>query len=294
MASQWMRLYGSVLCAFLFSCSQEKKLDNVFYCFNNGVQTMLNAPQEHEAKATLVKRLGYNGLAGHGEETYYAWRAALDKVGLDMPEIYIAMNIKDGRISQHADLYNVLRHSQDRNLLVTLHLHADSSVTDKALGDSLFVQGLRDLADFAAPLNIQIAVYPHANLYCETLHHAVDLAKKTGRRNVGATLNLCHLLKVEGEQGWEQKTIDALPWLFMMSVNGADSGDTRTMGWDRLIRPLGEGSFDVYKLVKLLKDNGYKGKFGLQCYNIQQDCETALMKSITTWREYQQRYARGE
>ncbi|NLP11485.1 hypothetical protein GX408_13905, partial [bacterium] len=165
MASKWMMLFGSVLCALLFCCSQEKRLDNPFYCFNNGVQTMLNAPQGYEAKAALVKRLGYDGLAGHGEETYYAWRAALNKIGLEMPEIYIAMYIKDGRISQHAELRNILRHSRDRNLLVTLHFHADSSVTDKALGDSLFVQGLCDLADFAAPLNIQIAVYPHADLY---------------------------------------------------------------------------------------------------------------------------------
>ncbi|HPI74133.1 MAG TPA: TIM barrel protein [bacterium] len=294
MAKKRMTLFGSVLCALLFCCSQGKKLDNVFYCFNNGVRTMLNAPQGYEEPAALVKRLGYDGLAGHGEETYYAWRAALDKVGLEMPEIYIAMNIKDGKISQHPDLSDILRHSHDRNLLVALHLHADSSVTDKARGDSLFVRGLRDLADLAAPLRVQIAVYPHADLYCETLHHAVELARKTNRRNVGATLNLCHLLKVEGEQGWEQKTIAALPWLFMVSIHGADSGDTRAMGWDRLIRPLGEGSFDVYKLVKLLKDNGYKGKFGLQCYKIQQDCETALTKSITTWRQYQQRYARGE
>ncbi len=77
---------------------------------------------------------------------------------------------------------------------------------------------------------------------------------------------------------------------YLNAINGADSGDTRNMGWDRLIRPLGEGSFDTYELVRLLKDNGYNGKFGLQCFNIDQDCETALQKSIDTWRSYQARY----
>jgi sugar phosphate isomerase/epimerase len=63
------------------------------------------------------------------------------------------------------------------------------------------------------------------------------------------------------------------------------------MNWDKLIRPLGEGTFDTYKLVKLAKDNGYKGLFGLQCYNIRQDCEVALTTSINTWNAYKKRYA---
>ena len=104
------------------------------------------------------------------------------------------------------------------------------------------------------------------------------------------TVNLCHLLKVEGEKGWEEKVLAAMPHTFMVSINGADSGNTREMGWDRLIQPLGEGSFDTYRLLKLLKDNGYDGKFGLQCYNINQDCEAALTRSIHTWKVYQSRY----
>jgi sugar phosphate isomerase/epimerase len=289
-----MRLFSVVLCSLLVFCAPAKKLDNMFYCFNNGVRTLPNAPIGFKAQAALVKRLGYDGLAGHVEDNYYPLRAAMDSVGLAMPEMYIAMNIVAGKISQHPELRNILQHSCDRNLLVTLHLHVDSSMTDRRRGDSLFVQGIRDLAEFAAPLHIKIAVYPHVGLYCETLEQAVALAQKIDRRNVGAVLNLCHLLKVEGGEGWEQKTLDALPWLFMVAINGADSGDTRSMGWDRLIRPLGEGTFDVYALVKLLKDNGYKGKFGLQCYNIQQDCETALTKSMTTWRDFQKRYAKEE
>lgn len=80
----------------------------------------------------------------------------------------------------------------------------------------------------------------------------------------------------------------------MISINGADTGNTKEMGWDQLIQPIGEGTFDTYKLVKLAKDNGYEGPFGLQCYNIKQDCETALSKSMDTWHEYRKRYVAGE
>ena len=273
----------------MISCSTEKELDNIFYCFNNG-RTLPNAPVGLEAQAALVKQLGYDGLAGHTEDNYYELREAMDRVELEMPEIYIAMNIVKGKISYHEALKGILEHSKDRDLLVALHLHADEFMDNKADGDELFVEGIRDLADFAAPLNVKIAIYPHVNFYCETLEHAINLAKQINRKNSGITLNLCHLLKVEGETGWEEKALAALPQLFMVSINGADSGNTKEMDWDRLIQPLGEGSFDTFELVKLLKTNGYDGKFGLQCYNIKQDCELALTKSINTWEEYKMRF----
>lgn len=283
---------GLILLASLFitACSTEKELDNIFYCFNNGVRTLPNAPVGFEAQAALVKRLGYDGLAGHGEDNYYELRAAMDKVELEMPEIYIAMNIVDGEISYHEALKDIMEHSKGRDLLVALYLNADEYMDNKTRGDELFVEGIRDLANFAAPLNIKIAIYPHVNNYCEKLEHAMDLAERVNRRNAGIIFNLCHFLKVEGENGWEEKALAALPQLFMVSINGADSGNTKEMGWDQLIQPLGEGSFDTYKLVKLLKDNGYDGKFGLQCYNIKLDCEVALTRSIQTWKEYQSRY----
>lgn len=274
----------------IFSCSSRKDLDNIFYCFNNGVRTLPNAPVGFKAQAALVKRLGYDGLAGHKEENYYQLRAAMDSIGLEMPEMYIAMNVIDGEITYHKELENILEHSTNRDLLVTIHLHADEFMNNKTEGDKLFVEGIRELADFAAPLNIKIAIYPHVNFYCEKLEHAVNLAKVADRKNVGAVFNLCHLLKLEGEDGWEEKALMALPHLFMVSISGTDSGRTKEMGWNQLIQPLGQGSFDTYNLVKLLKDNGYEGEFGLQCFNIKQDCEVALTKSMNTWRLYQEKY----
>ena len=175
--------------AFIMACSTDMELDNVFYCFNNCVRTLPNAPVGFEAQAALVKRLGYGGMAGHGEENYYELREAMDRVGLEMPEIYIPMNMVDGKASCHEALKNIMEHSADRGLLVALHLHAEEYMENKAEGDKLFVQGIRELADFAAPLNIDIAIYPHVNIYCETLEHALNLAEQAGRKNAGITLN---------------------------------------------------------------------------------------------------------
>ena len=280
----------------LISCSTSKReLDNTFYAFNNAVRTLPNAPQGVDAQSKFIKELGFDGFSGHLSEDYFVRREAMDKVGLDMPEIYWPITInKDGTVSYKEGLQEIIKDSKDRNLVVALAAFGKSFMNNKEEGDKILIQAIQELADFAAPFKVKIAVYPHVGFYCETLHHSIEIAKAVDRKNVGAIFNTCHLFKVEGSQGWKQKLIDAIPYLYMISINGLDDGDTKNMDWTRLIQPLGEGTFDTYQIVKVAKDNGYEGLFGLQCYNIKQDCKTALTKSITTWHEYQRRYAAGQ
>lgn len=288
------RIVLLLLAGFFFAgqaFSQKKELDNVFYCFYNGITTLPHAPETLDAQAALIKKIGFDGLGGHIDDNYFKRRRSLDQAGVEMPEIYWGMDLTaEGEIVFKKELKKIIKDSKDRDLMVALFLNAEEYKSNRTEGDKLFTAGIRKLADFAAQYHVKIAIYPHMGFYCERLDHSVELAKMVDRDNVGAIFNTCHLLKVEGEEGWEEKTLKALPYLYMVSINGADSGNTKEMGWDRLIQPLGEGTFDTWKLVKLLKDNGYEGKFGLQCYGIKQDCEVALTKSMNTWNSYKERY----
>jgi len=212
-----------------------------------------------------------------------------------MPEIYWGINMDaDGNVSYKEGLKDIIKDSKDRSLIVALFSNAKAFNDNKDEGDPLLAKGIQELADFAAKYNVKVAIYPHVNNYCETIEHCVQMAKLVDRENFGVVFNTCHMLKVEGEANWEEKLVDAMPYIYMISLNGADSGDTQNMDWDRLIQPLGEGTFDTYKLVKLAKDNGFSGPFGLQCYNIKQDADVALTKSINTWKEYKRSYAARE
>lgn len=276
----------------LMGCSSPKRgLDNTFYCFSNAAN-LPGAPEGMDKRAEFFKELGFDGWAGHyNEGDYPARRAALDRVGMELPEIYWNLNIDSvGNKSFKKGLEEAIVDSKDRDLIVSLAVFAETFQENQSEGDVWVVKAIQELADLAAPYGVKIAVYPHVNFYCETSEHSVHLAKMIDRENVGAIFNLCHLLKKEGEKGWEQKLDDVLPYLYMISICGADSGDTQNMGWDQLIQPLGEGSFDTFALVKYARDKGYEGPFGLQCYNIKQDAKMALSTSITTWQSYQLLY----
>jgi hypothetical protein len=60
--------------------------------------------------------------------------------------------------------------------------------------DKIAIQLLRKLADLADESGLQVAIYPHLNFYVERTDHAVWIAKKANKNNLGLTFNLCHWL----------------------------------------------------------------------------------------------------
>jgi len=133
---------------------------------------------------------------------------------------------------------------------------------------------------------MKLAFYPHANFWVEKVADGIRLAEKINRDNVGTVFNLCHFLKKDDPSKLEERLEQAFPHLFLVSINGADNGDTNIMGWERLIQPLGKGDYDVYHVLKLLKEKGYSNPVGLQCYNIPGKPEDFLKYSVKTWKKY--------
>ena len=69
-----------------------------------------------------------------------------------------------------------------------------------------------------------------------------------------------------------------------MSINGTDDLDEKP-GWDHYIQPLDKGSFDVCAFLRTLKELGYMGPVGLQCYGIGGDTCEHLARSMEAWKK---------
>lgn len=278
-----------------FLATAQKNLDNTFYC-QNTMWGFENKPQTPLQKAKLMKAIGFDGLEGFGYKDFFELKNALDKEGLCMPVNYVEMVFEaDGKLKGNSmnEIKEMIRFS-DKGSVIYFYLKNESPMDDKELGDKRIVPILRELADYSVPFDIKLCVYPHIGMYCETVAHSVKLAELVDRKNYGAAMNLCHLLKVEGTEGLDGKIKAFAPWLLAVNICGADDGDTKQYGWDRLIQPLGQGSFDTYGFVKSLKDNGYNGPFGIQCYNLKGDVVKTLTQTMETWKDYQWRFAEGQ
>jgi sugar phosphate isomerase/epimerase len=122
------------------------------------------------------------------------------------------------------------------------------------------------------------------NNWLERVEDAVRVVKKVDRPNVGVMFNLCHWLKIDEEKNMKPLLESAMPYLFAVSIHGADTAVEIRTGEGNWLQPLDSGSFDTLKLLKTLKEMGYDGPIGLQCYGIQGDARVHLERSMLQWR----------
>ena len=275
-----------------YPVTAKKKIHNIFYA-QNTLYGFNNAPKTDIGKARLLKSIGYDGLEGFGDQNYQELQHALDTEGLHMPVNYVPLNFEvDGKTENPSvDQIKEIIRSSEKGAVIYFHIHSKTFIKDKEKGDQVVTAILREFSDYAADFKVKLCAYPHVSFYCETAAHSFKLAEMVGRKNYGSVINLCHMLKVEGSAGIDDKIKKYSPSLFAENICGADDGDTQHLDWDRLIQPLGQGTFDTYRFVKLLADNGYTGPIGLQCYNLKGDVFETLTQSLKTWKGYKKRYS---
>lgn len=243
-----------------------------------------------EQQAAMLEELGYDG-AGHLWLKGIPERLkSLDAHGLQLVQVYVRVNVAKGKQPYDPRLKEVVKLLEGRK--TTLGLLVGGAKPSAAEADERGGAVLREIADIAAEQGLRVAIYPHTGNWTETVEDALRVAKKADRKNLGVMFNLCHWLKCGGEpKGLEPVLRDAMPRLFAVTINGADSGLGRRGGWDKLIQPLDSGTFDVYGLLRILRKLDYNGPIGLQCYGLRGDARDHLARSAAAWRQLQKRLA---
>lgn len=243
-----------------------------FFAFDNG----LNDVAKFEDKAALLAELGFKGIAWRPGRTA-EMLAALDKHQLKMFSTYVTLKADHASCLIPETVISEIRALQGRETIVWLNIEGKST-------DAVVVPAIQKLCDLCAEIGLKVAIYPHFNCFTDTVSTALRLVKAADRKNLGLTFNLCHFLKQNDPVDLARTIKDAAPHLWLVSISGCDDGDTRSMNWDRLILPLGEGSFPVSKVLAQLDEIGYTGPVGLQCFSIKRPAKEHLSKSMKEWR----------
>jgi len=268
----------------------KRQITNPLFVFNNGLNKRGVDTMSIDKQSAFLKQLGYSGIEQRETNGLLEAVNAMKKVGLSVYTDY--MNIDIDKDEPYLPSWReMIPKLKGTNIILWAHFHSEKYKSSDTAADDKIVKIVQDLADFAKPYGIRIAIYHHIGFLVQTAEDSYRIATKVNRDNVGSVLNLCHYLRTASEDDLT-KTVDmTLSKLFVVSINGADSGDTPKMDWTRLIRPLGQGTFDCYRFVEMLIDKGYKGPIGIQCYNLKGNPETYLVPTIEAWNGFKQRYA---
>ena len=169
-----------------------------------------------------------------------------------------------------------------RNTILWLFVRSKKLKPSMVEGDPRAVKVIQEIADMAAEAGLRVALYPHTNFWLEKVEDAIRVATQVDRKNVGVTFNLCHWLRTEDEKEMRSLITSAMPYLFVVSINGADSGGK---DWKQLIQTLDRGTFNIRRFLRTLNRAGYTGPIGFQGYGIGGDAYDNLSRSMDAWRK---------
>jgi len=236
-----------------------------------------------EQQAALLEELGYDGAGHLWLDNLEERIKTLDAHGLRLFQVYLQVNIAaDANSPYDPRLKESLPLLRGRKTMLAL-LMSGAAPSDPAL-DERAVALVQEIADMANEAGVRVALYPHSGNWLEHVEDGLRIVQKAKRPNVGVMFNLCHWLKVDDEKNLKPLLTSAMPHLFAVSIHGADRAEAIHAGTGNWIQPLGNGSFDVGALLDTLRELGYQGPVGLQCYGIPGDARDHLTKSITAWR----------
>jgi len=237
--------------------------------------------------AQVLADLGYAGLGGR-PATAKAHADALKAKGLDVFTCNHDADFPSGQTELPADLTKAVDDLAGTSGTLWLGINKVSLPIGISMGpeygDTVVVPQLRQLVAYAWTKGVKISLYPHAGFWAARFETCVRVASKVDDPNLGVTFNLCHWLKVEGSERDPLPLIkEALPRLNFITINGADTGDTQNLGWDKLIQPLGRGTYDVGSFVAKTRAAGYRGPFGFQGYGIKMEPKELLKETMVGW-----------
>jgi sugar phosphate isomerase/epimerase len=246
-----------------------------FFAFDNGVGR--DQGWTPDQQATLLADLGYDGIGYTGLENLEARFAAMEALGLNVFSIYEWISLEDAEPIP-AERLSQLKHLEGTGTILWLTVTGKSSEKDA-------VNRFRKVADIAAEYGVKVAIYPHDNTYVATGEHALNIARAVDHTNFGVSINVCHELKAGNEDSLIQLIHSTAKRLFIVSISGADrlTEPHQEKNWDRLIQPLGQGNFNMVPFLSKLRECGYEGPVGLQCYQIRGDIHDVLKTSKKGW-----------
>lgn len=236
-----------------------------------------------EEQAQMLRELGYPGVGHIWLDKVEERLRTLDAAGLRLFQITMVVDLAPGHTP-----YDVARFREVCAAIQGREVQFDLLVNGRPPSDPAFdelaVKVLREMSDQARESGAQLLLYPHQGSWIERIEDAVRVADQVDRPNVGVMFNLCHWLRVDPSRDYRPLLQAALPRLRAVSINGADAFDEKP-GWDRYIQPLGQGNFDVAGFLRTLRELGYQGPIGLQCYGIGGDAREHLARSLEAWQK---------
>ncbi|WP_168442039.1 sulfatase-like hydrolase/transferase [Pontiella desulfatans] len=245
-----------------------------FFVNDNGLKDVAG----FEAQAELLSELGYAGICTRPHNRTPEMLKAFDAHGLNVPATYVTLKPSDADVPEQ--VLKQFQALEGRDTIVWLMLLEPKASDEQA------VSIIRKVCDASEKYKLPVVLYPHVGCRTSTIEECVRLIELAERPGLGVSFNLCHFLRQHDNSTIEASIREFAPYIKLVQINGADDVPKTESNWDYLIKPLGEGSLDVGRVIRTLEEIGYNGYVNLQCYRVNPPAAEHLKASMEAWKQY--------
>ena len=240
-----------------------------------------------EAQAAMVRELGFDGVAWDLKDLA-AMRRACEVRNGDLLSANAVVDVATLDGDTNATAIAPVREAMAALVggpgCLWLTLEHKGLATGDSSGDAAASRLLAIVLAEAAATGVEVAIYPHHGSWLATHEHALRLCQRDPR--LGLCFNLCHFLRATDAVDPAPLLRTLAPHLMAVTVNGCDLQGT---DWSTLIRPLGDGDFDLRSLLTTLDAIEFDGPVGLQGFGLAGPARAHLQQSIAAWRAANER-----
>jgi sugar phosphate isomerase/epimerase len=208
--------------------------------------------------------------------------------GLDVASIYLTVDVSSPGSADWARALDAIA-SVEATRTVELALLNDAAERSDPSADGDARRFLDAALDRAHSNEVRLLLYPHTFAWLERPADAVRLAAGYDDPALGITFAAFHWYAVVGED-LPGALAGVAPYLGMVNTNGSrpQSGTY----FPATIEPIGDGEFDNFHLLGLLREVGYTGPLGVQSYGIGGDPYVHFGRSRDAVRDIESRLDR--
>ena len=169
-----------------------QKVKNEFFALHNIIRGD-STYNTFDKQVELVKNAGFDGIEINQIESFDGMKSALDQFQFKGSYFYVKIQLGEPIDNRLESAINKLKGT---NTIIAPYILADTKrfKPNSPEGDSEAIKHLQLISMWSKKSGLQVAIYPHFSFYVERTDHALQLAQKVNRKNVGLSFNLCHWL----------------------------------------------------------------------------------------------------
>ena len=247
-------LFAVITLALTVTAPAQNKDANPLGSFSFDFKRLGKNPAE---QVRALKKIGFSGATLTFRDDFKAFSKEVKNGDFKIYAAHQAIHIgKKTKFSsqQISRLVDQVKSVNADFWLIILEKKGDQAST------ALLLETINKVADICAKKGARCVLYPHDNTLMESAEDAIDLLKKTKRKDLFISFHLCHEIRAGNGNRLEAVAKKVKPYLRLASISGANVKYTdNSQDWSKTIQPLDKGTYDTSKFIKALQSIDYKG-----------------------------------